>query len=121
LGVGYSERFKGSSPSWAKFFGDKEDSEFSDIRNNLVQIKTGKYNINFYIFIIGEGKSVTLAVVSMILALHGFEVKCACYSKYLSDRDYNSFVDMFKFLEVDDLIKYGTFNEVSEMQINREG
>jgi preprotein translocase subunit SecA len=42
------------------------------MRNNLVQIKTG------------EGKSVTLAVVSMIFALNGFEVKCACYSKYLS-------------------------------------
>ena len=28
---------------------------------------------------------------------------------------------MFKFLELEHLIKYGTFNEVSEMQINREG
>jgi hypothetical protein len=93
----------------------------SDIRNNLVQIKTGKYFINLFIFIIGEGKSVTLAVVSMILALNGFEVKCACYSKHLSDRDYKRFLDIFKFLEVDDLIKYGTLNEISEMQINREG
>jgi preprotein translocase subunit SecA len=66
-------------------------------------------------FIIGEGKSVTLAVVSMLLALNGFEVKCACYSKYLSERDYQSFEAMFKYLELDDLIDYGTFNEVSEM------
>jgi hypothetical protein len=28
---------------------------------------------------------------------------------------------MFKFLDLCHLIKYGTFNEVSELQINREG
>jgi preprotein translocase subunit SecA len=43
----------------------------------------------------GEGKSIILAVVSIILALHGFEIKCACYSKYLSQRDYQSFELMF--------------------------
>ena len=64
--------------SWEELFGHP-----SAIRNNLVQIKTG------------EGKSITLAVVSMILALHGFEIKCACYSKYLSQRDYQSFEPMF--------------------------
>ena len=51
--------------------------------DNFVQIKTG------------EGKSVTLAVVSIIFALYGFEVNCACYSKYLSERDYNDFLKLF--------------------------
>lgn len=40
--------------------------------DNFVQIKTG------------EGKSVTLAIVSMIFALWGFDISCACYSTYLS-------------------------------------
>ena len=70
IGFAYSSKYRGGSKfsnAWRKLFEDP-----SNIRNNLVQIKTG------------EGKSITLAVVSMIFALNGFEVKCACYSKYLS-------------------------------------
>lgn len=84
IGVGYSSQYNEGAQfnkNWDKVFGSS-----SDVRNNLVQIKTG------------EGKSVTLAVVSMIFALNGFEVKCACYSKYLSMRDYESFEPMFKAL-----------------------
>ena len=36
----------------------------------------------------GEGKSVVLAGLSVFLALVGFDVYEACYSKYLSERDY---------------------------------
>lgn len=107
LGVGYPSQYKDGpkfNKSWEKCFGSP-----SDVRNNLVQIKTG------------EGKSVTLAVVSMIFALNGFEVKCACYSKYLSLRDFESFAPMFNALGLTDRITYGTFNEVAECQINREG
>jgi hypothetical protein len=57
----------------------------------------------------------------MILALHGFEIKCACYSKYLSERDYKSFEPMFKELGLLKMINYGTFNEVAELQVNIEG
>jgi preprotein translocase subunit SecA len=53
-----------------------------------VQIKTG------------EGKSVVLAAVSMVLALNGFEISCACYSKYLSERDFEDFQPMFRELEI---------------------
>ena len=85
MGVGYSEIHRGGSnfnKDWAKIFGTgKTDSSW--IRNNLVQIKTG------------EGKSVVLAVVSIMFALNGFEVNCACYSKYLSIRDYESFYPLF--------------------------
>lgn len=38
------------------------------IMDNLVQLKTG------------EGKSIILAVVSIVFALHGFEVRTVCYS-----------------------------------------
>ena len=82
IGFGYQSKYKNGSKfnsTWKKLFEDP-----SNIRNNLVQIKTG------------EGKSITLAVVSMIFALNGFEVKCACYSKYLSMRDYESFEPMFR-------------------------
>jgi len=60
-------------------------------------------------------------VVSMILALHGFEVRCACYSKYLSTRDFESFRTMFEILGLIDDIKYGTFNEIGELHIYRNG
>ncbi|CAF4652281.1 unnamed protein product [Rotaria sp. Silwood2] len=52
--------------------GDTEER----LINNLVQIGTG------------EEKSVTLGVTASILALLGFDVHCACYSEYLSQRDY---------------------------------
>jgi hypothetical protein len=74
-----------------------------------VQIKTG------------EGKSVTLAVLSIIFALCDFDVRCACYSLYLSNRDYKAFEAMFTQLELQDRIKYSTFNEICEMEINKNG
>lgn len=100
LGVGYSETQKFSLLGSIKsIFGDEDRA----CRDNLVQIKTG------------EGKSVTLAVVSMIFALHGFDVRCACYSKYLSERDFKSFESMFDVLGLKSQIKYGTFNEICEL------
>ena len=63
--------------------------------NNLVQIGTG------------EGKSVTIAVTAIILAILGFDVSCACYSEYLSKRDKAAFHKLFEFLEVDQFITYG--------------
>ncbi len=80
LGVGYSK----DGGIISKLIGNNK----SDVRNNLVQIKTG------------EGKSITLAVVSIIFALNGFEVKCACYSKYLSKRDFESFLPLFQVLDL---------------------
>ena len=69
----------------------------------------------------GEGKSVTLAVLSIIFALCDFDVRCACYSVYLSKRDYNAFSGIFSQLELKDRIQYSTFNEICEMEINRNG
>jgi preprotein translocase subunit SecA len=50
-----------------------------EILNHLVEIKTG------------EGKSITLAVAAATLALLKFDVYVACYSQYLTDRDYRQF------------------------------
>lgn len=79
------------------------------IINNMVQIGTG------------EGKSVTLAVTSCILALLGYDVMCACYSDYLSKRDHKDFAPMFDVLGLSDHIHYGTFNSLCEKVINEEG
>jgi hypothetical protein len=46
------------------------------MQSHLVQVKTG------------EGKSVLLGVLSVLLALMGNEVYEACYSEHLSSRDY---------------------------------
>ena len=69
----------------------------------------------------GEGKSVTLAVLSIIFALCGFDVRCACYSNYLSERDFKAFSGMFAQLGLIDRIKYSTFNKLCEMELNKDG
>lgn len=53
--------------------GQGQGSADNLFENHLVQILTG------------EGKSVILAVTSTVLALLGYKVDCACYSKYLSE------------------------------------
>jgi hypothetical protein len=85
------------------------DDTASTLKNNLVQIGTG------------EGKSVTLAATASLLALLGFDVSCACYSKYLSERDYQEFQSIFESLDVLDHIHYGTFNKLCEAVINEHG
>jgi len=62
-----------------------------------------------------------LAVVSIIFALNGFDVDCACYSKYLSLRDNESFLPLFRILGIDKNIYYGTFNEIAERKLNQNG
>ena len=69
----------------------------------------------------GEGKSVILAVVSCLFALLGYSVDCACYSEYLSRRDYNSFSKLFTAFGVYEHITYDTFTELSERYINATG
>jgi hypothetical protein len=69
LGVGYHpDEYLPLDHERAKYFATDDKNLMAKIRNNLVQIKTG------------EGKSVTLAILSIIFALYGFDVRCACYS-----------------------------------------
>jgi hypothetical protein len=69
----------------------------------------------------GEGKSVTLAVAACVLALLGAEVSAACYSEYLSRRDHEAFLFLFRALRVEGAVRYGTFNALCEMEINEGG
>jgi hypothetical protein len=55
----------------------------------LLGIATKKENLDNRLAQVGtgEGKSVVLAGLSCYLALVGYQVRCACYSSYLSERD----------------------------------
>ncbi|CAL6025624.1 Helicase-related_protein [Hexamita inflata] len=81
----------------------------NQLKNQLIQVLTG------------EGKSVILAVTAIVLAIMGFDVNCACYSEYLSQRDYESFTDLFNAFNVRDNISYGTFSQMCERYINQNG
>jgi len=69
----------------------------------------------------GEGKSILLGGLSCFLALVGFDVSCASYSKHLSQRDYDAFKPLFRQFEVIDHVHYSTLAELAESIINREG
>ena len=72
------------------------DNKQKQLISNLVQMG------------IGEGKSLILTVTATILTLLGFEVYCAFYGQLLTKRDYKSFEKLFRALNVDNLIEYGT-------------
>lgn len=61
-----------------------------------------------------------MGFMAVILALLGYEVHAVCYSQYLSQRDYESFKDLFTFFQVQYQITYGTFNEVSELILQKK-
>jgi hypothetical protein len=44
----------------------------------------------------GQGKSVVLALTSIVLAFFGFRVDCACYSEYVGARHRNEFKNVRK-------------------------
>ena len=75
-------------------------NDFQKLGGHLVEIKTG------------EGKSIVLAVTSIILALFNCEVVCACYSQFLSDRDCSDFKYIFEAFGVHGLISYSTMMDV---------
>ncbi|CAF4908972.1 unnamed protein product, partial [Rotaria sp. Silwood1] len=85
------------------------DDTKEQLSNNIIQIGTG------------EGKSVILGAVASILALLGFDVCCACYSEYLSQRDYKAFISLFNSLGISSHIQYGTFNKLCEHIVNENG
>ncbi len=86
---------------------DASDRDY--LKNHLVEIGTG------------EGKSVTMAVTASVLALLGYDVDCACYSEYLSQRDYEDFIGLFSAFGLRRHITYGTFNRLCENLINQRG
>jgi hypothetical protein len=72
------------------------------ISGHLIQMKTG------------EGKSILLAGLSCVLALLGYQVCCACYSQYLTDRDAKLFDPLFETLEISSMIEYSTLGSLVE-------
>ena len=48
-------------------------------------------------------------------------VDCVCYSAYLSERDKEDFEPVFKHFGVNEMVKYGTFQQLCERLINEEG
>ena len=54
-----------------------------------------------------------------MLSFIGYEVDCACYSKYLSDRDYQDFAFLFEKFEFANKIHYSTFDELFEKVTNK--
>jgi len=71
-----------------------------DLESHLAEIKTG------------EGKSVAIAGMSCALGIFGFSVDCACYSKYLSTRDFRDFRSMYQAFGVAENVKYDTFDSL---------
>ena len=67
------------------------------LENQLLELKTG------------EGKSIVLGVVAVILAMFGYDVDCICYSQFLSERDSAAFRSMFNAFQVKERIWYGTY------------
>ena len=66
----------------------------------------------------GEGKSVILGTLSAYLALVGFRVYEACYSQYLSGRDYKDFEDLFICLSIQNRINYSIFPEICKLMLD---
>ena len=62
-----------------------------------------------------------LGIFSSILALMGYKVDVTCYSDHLSKRDYSDFKIFFEKLKIEEKIFYGTFNEICEKRINKNG
>lgn len=69
-------------------------------RNHLAQVKTG------------EGKSICLGITATLFALLGYKVNVACYSSYLSDRDYEAFSQLFASYSLYGKIWYSTITDL---------
>ena len=69
----------------------------------------------------GEGKSIILGATATILALLKFQVRCVCYSEYLSERDYDLFRDIFEQLGIVHQIRYSKITTLSEEQTAAKG
>ncbi len=50
-------------------------------------LKGDSFNNQLIEILTGEGKSVILGILSIFLALIGYDLYVVCYSKYLSERD----------------------------------
>lgn len=77
--------------------------------NHIMEIRTG------------EGKSMILGALSVLLSLLGFTVRCVCYSEHLSERDNELFKDVFIAFDVESRIIYSKITAMSEDSIAEKG
>jgi hypothetical protein len=84
-------------------------SSSSSLRSQLLQIRTG------------EGKSIILGAAAAILGLLGFDVRCVCYSEYLSSRDYELFRDVFDCFGILGSVNYSKITTLSEETAAKKG
>lgn len=77
--------------------------------SHLLQIRTG------------EGKSLVLGAAATLFALVGCNVRCVCYSDYLSQRDYGIFRSTFSAFGVEGSVKYSKITDYSEDKTAAQG
>jgi hypothetical protein len=106
LGLDFSTGFW---KSLSKMASDSLGLGLDAISGHLAQVGTG------------EGKSILLGGLSAVLALLGYEVSCASYSKHLSERDYNAFKPLFEALKITGNVSYSTLSDLVEQVISRSG
>lgn len=93
------------------------------VRRNIEKVCPSSVKLeqsHFIQILTGQGKSITLGVLSASLALVGYDVDCVCFSPYLSERDAKAFAAIFDALGVTDKITYGTFGTLSNKLVNKE-
>ena len=84
-------------------------SNEKSLSNHIMEIRTG------------EGKSLILGALSVVLAMLGFSTRCVCYSEHLSERDYELFKDIFVAFNVENRIHYSKLTTMSEDIIAEQG
>ncbi len=65
----------------------------------------------------GEDIGIVIAIAASIFAVFSCEVKCACLSKFISQREYEKYKRLFIALGVDNKISYQTLPEICEEYI----
>ncbi|EFA77010.1 helicase [Heterostelium album PN500] len=97
------------------------DTKESWIKSKLGMTGGSPFDNHLIEILTGEGKSITLAVLSTLLSLLKFKVSCVSYSAYLSNRDFTAFEDIFSLFSVTDMITYSTFGELCDSLIKEGG
>jgi preprotein translocase subunit SecA len=74
-----------------------DDADKKEFQNQFIEIPTG------------QGKSIVFGILACLFAILGYQVHVACYSKLLSERDYDDLKQLIRALSIEKLIYYGTF------------
>ncbi|EDS39546.1 conserved hypothetical protein [Culex quinquefasciatus] len=77
------------------------DSDLSGVSKQLAQV------------LMGQGKSLVLALIATILALTGHEIQLVCYNEYLVKRDAKDFADLYELFDHDHEADGALFFKVS--------